>query len=113
MASCALQCMLAPISSTFRKMQESVGVAPPTEKMAKEEDVKSCALLRLVPVLQDKIAWRSLGENFPTPVHESTVVTKSGAKVHFYVKREDLASKIYGGNKVRRPAPHCTRRTCS
>ena len=43
-----------------------------------------------------------------TPVHSGTctaagaeVTGKSSTQVAFYVKREDLASKDYGGNKVR------------
>ena len=61
----------------------------------------ACPLLRHVPVLKDKIAWRALGDTFPTPVHEVSVTSAAGVHCHFYVKREDLSSSLYGGNKVR------------
>lgn len=93
--------LLRPISLTLRRMQESVGVAPPTKAMLAQENHGKCVLLRRVPVLKDKIAYRQLGSNFPTPVHESTVMSPSGTKLRFCVKREDLSSDLYGGNKVR------------
>ena len=48
-----------------------------------------------------QVAWRELGV-YPTPVHRGTVVgPRGGAPLRFLVKREDLASPRYGGNKVR------------
>ena len=93
--------LLAPVSGVLRRMQDSVGVAPPTAAMLATEDLHSCALLRRLPALRDKIAWRQLGDRFPTPVHETTVQSESGAQLHFHAKREDLSSSLYGGNKVR------------
>lgn len=101
MSAWALTDLLTPLSATLRRMQQSVGVAPPTRQMLQEEDHSSCALLRHLPQIKDKMAYRALGTCFPTPIHESTVITSSGTECHFYVKREDLSSDIYGGNKVR------------
>ena len=54
-------------------------------------------LFRHFPHIKDQLAWRELGD-FPTPVHRASI--RNGG-VQFQVKREDLASPIYGGNKVR------------
>lgn len=97
----AFEFLCAPFSTTFRLLQESVGVAPPTKEMLQEEDHKTSALLRNLPVLKENIAYRALGDNFPTPVHEGAVVSDTGFKCHFYIKREDLSSPLYAGNKVR------------
>lgn len=42
------------------------------------------------------IGWKALGTSFPSPVQKATVNGKS-----FYIKREDLTSPTYGGNKIR------------
>lgn len=93
--------LFAPLSGTLRRMQDSVGFAPPTAAMLATEDLNACPLLRRLPVLRDKIAYRALGDRFPTPVHETSVPSVTGAELHFFVKREDLSSTLYGGNKVR------------
>ena len=90
------QVVLAPVSFALRRMQDSVGVVPPTTKMLAQEDLDACPLLRRLPMLKKQIAFRALGDCFPTPVHETTV-----GHSRFWVKREDLSSSIYGGNKVR------------
>lgn len=93
-----------------------VGIAPPTPTQQADEDPTKHALFRHLPGLSTKLAWRRLG-TFPTPVHrgecgapptpssatlpEGTVSGSSAETVRFYVKREDLSSPLYGGNKVR------------
>jgi len=47
------------------------------------------------------LPWVELGD-FPTPVQK---LEQFGAKVdlpNLYVKRDDLSSKVYGSNKVRK-----------
>jgi len=46
-----------------------------------------------------QVAWRQLGD-FPTPVHTCTLRCPE-LRASFHVKREDLSSTAYGGNKVR------------
>lgn len=60
------------------------------------------ALFEVFPALRDRLAVVSLGE-FPTPVEplpglEEIVGAPRGS---VYVKRDDLTSRLYGGNKVR------------
>jgi hypothetical protein len=99
-------------------MHASVGLAAPTSTQTQEEDLDECALFRNVPSLKTNLAWRKLG-TFPTPIHkgecsaipigdasstkseEGTTPTTAPGTVAFYVKREDLSSTAYGGNKVR------------
>jgi D-cysteine desulfhydrase len=57
------------------------------------------ALFRLFPALRDQVPWVRLG-GWPTPV-ELLAGPADGARVAVYVKREDLSSPRYGGNKVR------------
>lgn len=85
------------VSSMFH----SIPVLPPTDKQLDEEDVERCPLFRHVAALKGKVAWREIGD-FPTPIHRCTLSPPSaeGAGVSFYVKREDLSSPDYGGNKV-------------
>ena len=52
------------------------------------------------PAIEQKIPWTPLGD-FPTPVQK---LEKLGAAVGhdgLWVKRDDLDSKVMGGNKVR------------
>ena len=91
----------------LQHMHMSVGMHAPTEKQLEEEDTEQHALFRHVPELKQRLAWRQLG-NFPTPVHRGRCKAARAAgcgdapqTVSFYVKREDLSSEFYGGNKVR------------
>mmetsp|Transcript_28673 Transcript_28673/g.77178 ORF Transcript_28673/g.77178 Transcript_28673/m.77178 type:complete len:309 (-) Transcript_28673:791-1717(-) len=83
------------ITVLLRACERSVGLAPPTAPMLAVEPHDTLPLFRHLPALTKSLAWRSLGE-YPTPVHTA----RAGA-VSFQVKREDLASAVYGGNKVR------------
>ena len=81
----------------LRAAERSVGLAPPTAAMLAAEVHSNLPLFRHFPHIKDQLAWRELGD-FPTPVHRASI--RNGG-VQFQVKREDLASPIYGGNKVR------------
>ena len=80
------------------RIHHSVGIAPPTEQQLEEEDQEEHALFRHLPTLRRRLAWRQLG-HFPTPIHRGII--GSDKNTTFYVKREDLSSGAYGGNKVR------------
>ena len=88
----------------LRRISGSVGVAPPTAAMLRDEDPsRNCALFRHFPALAETLAWRSLGAQCPTPVHACRLPLLGDAsrEVEFLLKREDLISDRYGGNKVR------------
>ena len=58
-------------------------------------------LFKTYPKLKGRIPWMSLGD-FPTPVQKlDNLGGKTGAG-SLYIKQDDLSSKIYGGNKVRK-----------
>lgn len=52
-------------------------------------------LFELLPELRGRVPFVSLGE-FPTPVSGA-----SGVRDDLWLKRDDLSSSVYGGNKVR------------
>ncbi|MEA3223484.1 MAG: 1-aminocyclopropane-1-carboxylate deaminase, partial [Thermodesulfobacteriota bacterium] len=54
-------------------------------------------LFDLFPSLREKIGWIPLG-SFPTPVQR----LKEMGCSNLWIKRDDLDSKVYGGNKVRK-----------
>jgi len=109
--SCAGLASITLCAAFFRFAVEriigSVQLMPPTLQQLKEESLDANPLYRLIPAIRGKFAWRSLGK-FPTPVHrfECPLGPKSERpstenQVEFWVKREDLSSEKYGGNKVR------------
>lgn len=53
------------------------------------------------PSLAEKIPRLSLGE-FPTPVERLPGLSRRLERENLYIKRDDLTSRIYGGNKVRK-----------
>ncbi len=57
-------------------------------------------LLASFPALANRLPWRSLG-SFPTAVEEFPDL-ETGDGVRLFVKRDDLSSDLYGGNKVRK-----------
>ena len=63
-------------------------------------------LLELFPALGRELPWARLAE-LPTPVESLTSVLARfpGSGVDAWVKRDDLTSPIYGGNKVRTLEP--------
>jgi hypothetical protein len=82
--------------SFLSRLYHSVSPLPPTEAQLATEDLDSCPIFRHIPELRGRVAFREIGENYPTPIHSVTV-----DGVSFLVKREDLSSATYGGNKVR------------
>jgi hypothetical protein len=87
----------------LRKIFDDVGFAPPIDAQleASQATWQTHALFRHFPDLRSKIAWRAFG-TFPTPVHRCTMTSsRDQSVITFAVKREDLASPEYGGNKVR------------
>jgi 1-aminocyclopropane-1-carboxylate deaminase/D-cysteine desulfhydrase-like pyridoxal-dependent ACC family enzyme len=54
-------------------------------------------LFEYFPELEKAVSWVPLG-NFPTPVHQLTNLGHS----NLWIKRDDLSSPLYGGNKVRK-----------
>ena len=82
----------------MRRVSASVGTAAPTkEQLEQEHPQEKCAIFRHLPSLATKLAWRSLGASESTPIHKCEMPNG----IEFYVKREDLISNKYGGNKVR------------
>lgn len=69
-------------------------------RLEEERGGRSSPLFDRFPGLADRVPWRPLGA-FPTPVE--TMPTPPGSRgVRLFVKRDDLASDLYGGNKVRK-----------
>ncbi len=61
----------------------------------------SFALFEELPSLERRITRVSLGE-FPTPVESLSRVSRDlGSRGEAWVKRDDISSPVYGGNKVR------------
>jgi D-cysteine desulfhydrase len=63
--------------------------------------VVSFALFEELPALERRVARVALG-NFPTPVESLAVLSRElGVSGEGWVKRDDISSSSYGGNKVR------------
>ena len=58
-------------------------------------------LFKTYPKLKGRIPWIQLG-NFPTPIQKLDNLGKEIGAGSLYIKQDDLSSKIYGGNKVRK-----------
>jgi 1-aminocyclopropane-1-carboxylate deaminase/D-cysteine desulfhydrase-like pyridoxal-dependent ACC family enzyme len=58
-------------------------------------------LFEKYPALRGSIDWIELGE-FPTPVQKMEGLCAEENLSDFYIKRDDLSSPHYGGNKVRK-----------
>jgi len=54
-------------------------------------------LFKVYPELEKKLAWIALGD-FPTPVQR----LQHMGHENLWIKRDDLSSSIYGGNKIRK-----------
>ena len=52
-------------------------------------------------LLKNRLPYVSLG-NFPTPIQKLDRLGKDIDIDHFYIKRDDLSGKAYGGNKIRK-----------
>lgn len=62
---------------------------------------RSSPLLDRFPGLRGKLPWMPLG-TLPTPVEPWPWPTASPEGRHLFVKRDDLTSPLYGGNKTRK-----------
>jgi 1-aminocyclopropane-1-carboxylate deaminase/D-cysteine desulfhydrase-like pyridoxal-dependent ACC family enzyme len=58
-------------------------------------------LFERYPAIAEKIPRISLGE-FPTPVETLSGLSRQLKRDSLYIKRDDLTSRAYGGNKVRK-----------
>jgi len=58
-------------------------------------------LFTAYPQLKDRVPWVPLGD-LPTPVLRADRLAREVGLNHLYVKRDDLTSTRYGGNKVRK-----------
>ena len=58
-------------------------------------------LFERLPGLRESVAWVPLGE-YPTPVEKMSGLCAAEGLNEFHVKRDDLSSPYYGGNKVRK-----------
>lgn len=89
---------------------KSIEDVPHNAEILGEQPLDDNPVFKFIPSLRGKVAWISLGE-YPTPVHTIDLKIKRlniaeaegeqlvGVKI--WVKREDMSSQIYGGNKVR------------
>ena len=93
--------VLILVRQILAALHGNVGVRKPTERQMEEENFEVSAIMRKFPELKHRLAFRSLGNNFPTPIHRGECTYKD-IEYNFFVKREDLCSTDrYGGNKVR------------
>lgn len=53
------------------------------------------------PNLKNKLPFLEIG-NFPTPVQKLNNLSKEIGVKNLYIKRDDLSSPLYGGNKIRK-----------
>lgn len=58
-------------------------------------------LFEACPSLRGRVDWMPLGD-YPTPVERMPGLCGAEGLTDFYVKRDDLSSSHYGGNKVRK-----------
>jgi len=58
-------------------------------------------LFEAYPALEKHLPWTPLG-NWPTPVQKLDKLGRAVGHNNLWVKRDDLSSDIYGGNKVRK-----------
>lgn len=68
--------------------------------MSKSEFVMR-PIFEIYPKLKESLPWVELG-NFPTPVEKMENLGEKIGHPQLYVKRDDLSSDVYGGNKVRK-----------
>jgi len=54
------------------------------------------------PQLRDELPFRALADGAPTPVEPLTGLAREWGLEQLLVKRDDLTSSLYGGNKVRK-----------
>jgi len=65
------------------------------------KDIMTIPLFEAYPALEKQLPWMHLG-NWPTPVQKLHNLGKAVGYENLWIKRDDLSSDIYGGNKVRK-----------
>eukprot|EP01063_Lacrimia_lanifica_P022934 TRINITY_DN30446_c0_g1_i1.p1 TRINITY_DN30446_c0_g1~~TRINITY_DN30446_c0_g1_i1.p1 ORF type:complete len:475 (+),score=106.08 TRINITY_DN30446_c0_g1_i1:45-1427(+) len=99
-ASAAVVLVVLGVRALLQRLYHSIPPAAP-RVLAGRHDPQGCVLFRTIPAMRDKIAWVPLGD-YPTPVSRMAYCDpESERRVEVYLKREDLASAKYGGNKTR------------
>ncbi|MDD5398557.1 MAG: pyridoxal-phosphate dependent enzyme [Dehalococcoidia bacterium] len=58
-------------------------------------------LFKSYPALEKHVPWISLGQ-YPTPVQKLENLGRAVGYPELWIKRDDLSSNIYGGNKIRK-----------
>jgi D-cysteine desulfhydrase len=58
-------------------------------------------IFKLYPDLKEKLPFLKIG-NFPTPIHRLDKLGENLGFKNLYIKRDDLCSPLYGGNKIRK-----------
>ncbi|KAJ3227115.1 hypothetical protein HK099_003334 [Clydaea vesicula] len=92
--------ILVLASTIFSGIYYSINPSTQLLQPMEETEMERNPLFRKFPILKNKIAWKELGV-YPTPIHQATINKESYEGIKFWIKREDLSSPIYGGNKVR------------
>jgi D-cysteine desulfhydrase len=86
------------LAYSLRRINAIEHFAP--DRLASLRGSASTPLFRAFGGLTQRLPWRPLGQ-YPTPVEPvSSASRQSGPRL--WVKRDDLASPLYGGNKVRK-----------
>ena len=63
--------------------------------------IMTIPLFEAYPALEKHLPWMLLG-NWPTPVQKLSNLGKAVGHQNLWIKRDDLSSDLYGGNKVRK-----------
>jgi hypothetical protein len=92
--------LLACFVQLDNAMFVSIPVVPPPASWSKGVDDSKCSLFRFLPMLRGKVAWRPLGV-YPTPTDAAQLTLENGSTRRIFLKREDKASDVYSGNKLR------------
>src|ERR1700758_3621977 len=58
-------------------------------------------LFKFYPFLEENVPWILLGK-YPSPVEKLSNLQRAFGANELWIKRDDLLSNIYGGNKVRK-----------
>ena len=65
------------------------------------KDIMTIPLFEAYPALEKRLPWTPLGK-WPTSVQRLDLLGKAVGHGNLWIKRDDLSSEFYGGNKVRK-----------